>query len=138
MCRYFTDRTGIPTICLRPPGVFDRETYDFIISNRQANPDFEWNPFWEYGAFLDVRDAAEAARCALNCPNPGHITLLLCANDISSAHRTSQEMAQSLLPEVDWRGDRAYEREPYLALINAQLAKKVLQWVPHHKWRPLN
>ncbi|MEH1859363.1 MAG: NAD(P)-dependent oxidoreductase [Nostoc sp.] len=135
MCRYFTDSTGIPTICLRPPGVFDEETYDFIISNRQANPDFEWNPFWEYGAFLDVRDAAQAARYALYCPNPGHVTLLLCADDISSAHRTSQEMAQSLLPEVDWRGGDEYEHEPYKALINTQLAKEILQWVPRYKWR---
>jgi UDP-glucose 4-epimerase len=121
---------------LRPPGVFDEETYDFIISNRQANPDFEWNPFWEYGAFLDVRDAAEAARCALHCPNPGHVTLLLCADDISSAYRTSQEMTQFLLPEVDWHGGYEYEREPYKALINTQLAKEVLQWIPRYRWRP--
>ena len=136
MCEYFTDSTDIPTICLRPPGVFDEDTYDFIISNRQANPNFEWNPFWEYGAFLDVRDTAEAARSALYCPNPGHVTLLLCADDISSAHRTSQEMAQSLLPEVDWRGGDEYEHEPYKALINTQLAKEILQWVPRYKWRP--
>ncbi|OYD88373.1 NAD-dependent dehydratase [Nostoc sp. 'Peltigera membranacea cyanobiont' 213] len=136
MCRYFTNSTGISTICLRPPGVFDEETYDFIISNRQANPDFEWNPFWEYGAFLDVRDAAEAAQYALHCPNPGHVTLLLCADDISSAYRTSQEMAQSLLPEIDWRGGDEYEHEPYKALINTQLAKEVLQWIPRYKWRP--
>ncbi len=135
MCQYFTANTGIPTICLRPPGVFDEDTYNFIISNRQANPDFEWNPFWEYGAFLDVRDAAEAARCALYCPNPGHVTLLLCADDISSAHRTSQEMARSLLPEVDWRGRNEYNIKPYTALINTQQAKQVLQWVPQHRWR---
>lgn len=60
MCQFFTNSTGIPTICLRPPGVFDAETYDFIISNRRSNPDFEWDPFWEYGAFLDIRDAADA------------------------------------------------------------------------------
>ncbi|MEH2048380.1 NAD-dependent epimerase/dehydratase family protein [Nostoc sp.] len=136
MCRYFTNSTGIPTICLRPPGVFDEDTYNFIIYNRQANPDFEWNPFWEYGAFLDVRDAAEATRSALYCSNPGHVTLLLCADDISSANRTSQEMAQSLLPEVDWRGGNEYEHEPYKALINTKLAKEVLQWVPRYKWRP--
>lgn len=79
--------------------------------------------------------AAEAARSALHCPNPGHITLLLCADDISSAHRTSQEMAQSLLSEVDWRGGDEYENEPYKALINTQLAKEVLKWVPRYKWR---
>ncbi len=63
------------------------------------------------------------------------MTLLLCADDISSAHRPSQEMAQSLLPGVEWRGGQEYEHEPYKALINTQLAKEMLQWVPRHRWR---
>lgn len=135
MCQFFTNSTGIPTICLRPPGVFDGETYDFIISNRRANPEFEWNPFWEYGAFLDVRDAAEAAKCALECPDPGHATLLLNADDISSASRTSREMAQSLHSDVEWRGGQEYEDQPYKALVDTKLAKEVLQWSPRYKWR---
>jgi UDP-glucose 4-epimerase len=135
MCRFFTDSTGIPTICLRPPGVFDTDTYDFIISNRRANPDFEWKPFWEYGAFLDVRDAAEAAKCAVECPNPGHVNLLLCADDISSASRTSREMAQSIHPDVEWRGGQEYDHQPYKALIETQRAKEVLHWIPRYKWR---
>ncbi|PIG93549.1 NAD(P)-dependent oxidoreductase [Gloeocapsopsis sp. IPPAS B-1203] len=136
MCRFWRDSTGIPTICLRPPGVFDAATYDFIISNRNANPDFEWNPFWEYGAFLDVRDAAEAAKCALSCSFSGHVTLLLCADDISSASRTSREMAQSLHPDVEWRGGKEYDQQPYKALINTHRAKEVLNWIPRYKWRP--
>jgi UDP-glucose 4-epimerase len=135
MCQFFTNSTGIPTICLRPPGVFDGETYDFIISNRRANPEFEWNPFWEYGAFLDVRDVADAAKCALECPDPGHATLLLNADDISSASRTSREMAQSLHPDVEWRGGQEYEYQPYKALVDTKLAKEVLQWSPRYKWR---
>lgn len=138
MCRFFTNNTGISTICLRPPGVFDAETYEFIITNRRADPDFEWNPFWEYGAFLDVRDAATAAKCASECPNPGHITLLLCADDISSASRTSREMAQSIHPNVEWRGGQEYEDQPYKALIETKLAKEVLHWIPRYKWRSDN
>ena len=135
MCQFFTNSTGIPTICLRPPGVFDAETYDFIISNRRASPDFEWEPFWEYGAFLDVRDAAEAAKCALECPDPDHVTVLLNADDISSASRTSQEMAQSIHPDVEWRGGQEYADQPYKALVDTKLAKEVLQWSPRYKWR---
>lgn len=135
MCQFFTNSTGIPTICLRPPGVFDAETYEFIISNRRANPSFEWDPFWEYGAFLDVRDAADAAKCALECPDPGHVTLLLNADDISSASRTSREMAQSLHLDVKWRGGQEYEDQPYKALVDAKLAKGLLQWSPRYKWR---
>ncbi|WP_347277704.1 NAD(P)-dependent oxidoreductase [Oculatella sp. FACHB-28] len=135
MCRFFTNSTGIPTICLRPSGVFDTGTYDFIISNRRTNPNFEWEPFWEYGAFLDVRDAADAARFALECPDPGHVTLLLNADDISSASRTSLEMAQSIHPNVEWRGGQEYEDQPYKALVDTKLAKEVLQWSPRYQWR---
>jgi UDP-glucose 4-epimerase len=135
MCQFFTNSTGVPTICLRPPGVFDAETYDFIVSNRQANPDFKWKPFWEYGAFLDVRDAAEAAKCALECPDPGHITVLLNADDISSASRTSQEMAQSIHPDVEWRGGQDYTDQPYKALVDTKLAIELLKWSPRYKWR---
>lgn len=135
MCEIWTTNTGIPTICLRPPGVFNAATYEFIISNRRANPEFEWNPFWEYGAFLDVRDAAEAAKCALSCYFSGHAALLLCADDISSASRTSREMAQSLHPDVEWRGGPEYEHQPYKALVTNRRAQKVLHWRPRHKWR---
>lgn len=136
MCKFWTDSTGISTICLRPPGVFNAATYDFIISNRHANPEFEWNPFWEYGAFLDVHDAAEAAKCALSCSFSGHVALLLCADDISSASRTSREMAQSLHPDVEWRGGQEYEQQPYKALVSTRRAQEVLNWIPRHKWRP--
>lgn len=135
MCRWFSFRSGIATICLRLPGVFDASTYDFIIAQRITDPAFEWTPFWQYGAFLDVRDAAEAALRALLCHDPGHIVLSLCADDISSATQTSRELVQLLCPRVPWRGGCEYEREPFKSLIDTRRAKTILNWSPRHQWR---
>ena len=143
MCKLFTHRTGITTICLRPPGVFDQGTYRAIRDARRADPQFEWTPYWEYGAFLDVRDVASAALCALERPVPRHAvrqgsrhtTLLLCAQDISSATKTSLELVQQIHPDVHWRGGEAYALEPFRALIDTTRAQEVLGWQPVYKWR---
>jgi UDP-glucose 4-epimerase len=136
MCRSFTEDTGIPTICLRPPGVFTEDTYAWIKGARAAKLEFEWSPFWEYGAFLDARDVASAVSCALRCSDPGHVVLLLCADDISSAQRTSRELARMILPDVPWRGGLEYEQDPFRALLNTQRARRILNWAPQYRWRP--
>jgi nucleoside-diphosphate-sugar epimerase len=136
MCRDFTRSTGISTICLRPPGVFNEAIYHQIREAREADPASEWEPIWEYGAFLDVRDAADAARCALSSPVSGHVTALLCAEDISSAEGTSRDLARRIHPQVPWRGGTVYEDEPYKALIDTRRAREILGWIPQHRWRP--
>jgi nucleoside-diphosphate-sugar epimerase len=135
MCRAFTEDTRIPTICLRPPGVFTEETYGRIREVRDAAPEFEWSPFWEYGAFIDVRDVATAVSCALHCPDPGHCTLLLCADDISSARLASRELAQMVMPSVPWCGGSEYEQDPFRALLDTHRARQLLGWSPQHRWR---
>lgn len=135
MCEWWTKNTGIPTICLRLPGVFEAETYEFIRDNRRANPELEWHPFWQFGAFLDGRDAAQAARCALECSFSGNDTFLLCADDISSAQKTSRELVEMLLPDVEWRGGPEFETEPFKALIDTRRAQEILGWKPQFQWR---
>jgi nucleoside-diphosphate-sugar epimerase len=134
MCAQFTFTTGIPTICLRPPGVTLPAWYAHVRARWAAEPTAEWTPIWEYGAFCDVRDVAAAAVCALTCPDPGHVTLLLCADDIASS-KPSREMAAARHPEVPWRGGAVYETDPFTALVDNRKAKAVLGWQPHYTWR---
>lgn len=47
-------------------------------------------------------------------------------------------MAQSIHPDVEWRGGQEYEDWTYKALVDTKLAKKVLQWSPRYKWRSDN
>lgn len=136
LCEAFTTATGITTVCLRPPGVFTPDTYRIIRQARADHPDIEWSPLWQYGAFLDARDLADAVGRAVRTALAGHHRLLLCADDISSAGLTSRELVSKLLPEVPWRGGTAYDTRPYRALLDCARARAVLDWAPQHRWRP--
>ena len=134
-CRLFTDRTGIPTISIRPPAVWTEEDIIWIKEEREKNAEFEWTPYWEYGCYIHVEDLARATLCALTCPDPGHIPLLVVADDLSSAELTSRELVQKLLPDIEWRGGVEYETDPYKTLVNNSRAKEVLGWAPQFHWR---
>lgn len=135
ICRLFTDRTGIPTVCIRPPAVWTDEDVTWIKKARAENAEFEWTPYWEYGCFIHVEDLARATLCALTCPDPGHVPLLVVADDVSSAALTSRELVQKILPDIEWRGGAIYTAEPYKALVDNSRAKAVLGWAPQFHWR---
>ncbi len=134
-CRLFTRRTGIPTICIRPPAVWTDEAIKWVKEEREKDAEFEWTPYWEYGCYIHVEDLARATLCALTCPDPGHIPLLVVADDISSANLTSRELLQKLLPDIEWRGGDEYEADPYKGLVDNSRAKEVLEWAPKFHWR---
>jgi UDP-glucose 4-epimerase len=71
----------------------------------RSEPNSEWEPFWEYGAFVDVRDVATAVERTLTVLLAGHHRALLCASDIS-ATAPSFDLAARLAPDVPIR-DRA-------------------------------
>ena len=128
LCRCFTLATGITTICLRPPWVCDAERKTREREKRAANPAAAWLPFWEYGAWIDVRDLADAVLAALHCPDPGHITALVIADDMA-ADEPAHAMATRLLPGVPWRGplDAA-------VLVRNDVARSALGWRPTRRW----
>ena len=133
MCRHWSEKTGIATICLRPPAVWMPDTRARIVEWRTQQPEKEWTR-WEYGAFCDVRDVAAAAVLSLTCPDPGHVTLLLCADDINS-DTPSRELAQRIHPTVPWRGGAEYAADPFRALVDAGRAKQILGWQPQYRWK---
>lgn len=135
LCERLTASTGIATVCLRPPAVWDDGMYARIDAARAADPAFEWSPYWEYGAFLDVRDCASACARALRCEDPGHVRLLLCAPDVSSAGASSLELAGRLLPDVPIRDPAYFREDPYRALVDTRRAGRLLDWTPLHAWR---
>jgi UDP-glucose 4-epimerase len=135
LCRAFTQASGIATVCLRPPGVFDNDLYAFIRQARQENPEFEWSPFWEYGAFIDARDLAGAVTCALTADLDGHHRLLVCAQDISSAHDDSLTLAVRLTPDVPVVSPERYAVHPFAALVDSTAAQTRLGWTPRFSWR---
>lgn len=132
LCQKFTEDTHITTICLRPPGIFTADTYRFIKAKRLENPDFEWSPYWEYGAFIDARDVADAILSSIKTPVSGHHRLIICADDISSADLDSFSLVQKIMPEVEWRGGEDYG---FKSLLDSSEAKRVIGFKPIYTWR---
>jgi nucleoside-diphosphate-sugar epimerase len=133
LCAGFTARTGVPTVSLRPAWVWDPGTYQRVEGRWRADPASEWTPFWELGAFVDVRDVAAAVELALAVPLSGHHRALLCAADIA-ATRPALDMAARLAPSVPVRERAPYARDPWRALVDCSAAARLLGWRPRYTW----
>jgi nucleoside-diphosphate-sugar epimerase len=133
LCAGFTARTGIPSVSLRPVWVWPPDQYAQIAAQWQADPESEWQPFWESGGFVDVRDVATATERALTVSLTGHHRALLCAADIA-ATRPSLEMAARLAPAVPVTDAARYAADPRRALFDCSVASAVLGWQPRYRW----
>jgi UDP-glucose 4-epimerase len=130
----FTARTGVPTLALRPVAVWGPEKYVLAQTERGADPRSEGLPYWEYGAFVDVRDVAAAVEQALAVQLRGHRRALLCAADISASAPTL-EMVARLAPSVPVRLRERYTADPWRALFDCSAAEAVLAWRPRYGGR---
>jgi len=133
LCEAFTARTAIVTVCLRPVAVWDEAQYRRVRDRWRAQPASEWEPFWEYGAFVDVRDVAAAVQPALTAPLAGHHRALLCAPGIAGT-APSLELAARLAPHVPVTSPGRYRADPWAALIDCSAATTTLGWQPAHHW----
>ena len=133
LCAGHTARTGTPTVSLRPVHVWTADWYQQVETRWRAEPSLEWEPFWEYGAFVDVRDVATAVERAVTVPLTGHHRALLCAADIA-ASRPSLDQAARIAPDVVVTGRARYQADPWRALVDCSVAESVLGWRPAHRW----
>lgn len=133
LCASFTARTGTATVSLRPVWVWHPGMYQLIEARWRAEPFSEWEPYWEYGAFVDVRDVAAAVGQALTVPLTGHHRLLLSAADIA-ATEPSLAIATRLAPAVPVNDPAVFRNEPWRALVDCSAAARVLGWRPARTW----
>ena len=133
LCAGFTARTGIASVSLRPVWVWDLGRYQRIETRWRSEPRSEWEPFWEYGAFVDARDVASAVEKALTVPLAGHHRALLCAADIS-ATAPSLDLAARLAPSVPFTKLAPYRADPWQALFDCSVAEATLGWRPSYRW----
>ena len=134
-CRLSSDDQACSVVSLRPPGVWTPDTYAEIESERRRRPAYEWDPYWEYGAFIDVRDLARARLSALTCHSDGYCCLLVSSSDITTSGRTSRDMAQSIHPGLEWRGGIEYEVHQYRTLLDIEPTRRILGWYPEYTWQ---
>jgi UDP-glucose 4-epimerase len=133
LCEGFTMRTGIATVSLRPVAVWDEAHYSETRERWRVQPRSEWEPFWEYGAFVDVRDVAAAVGQALTTPLDGHHRALLCAPDIAGT-APSLELAARLAPRVPVTDPARYRTDPRAALIDCSAAATTFGWRATRRW----
>jgi nucleoside-diphosphate-sugar epimerase len=133
LCAAFTARTGIISVSLRPVHVWDPGMYGRKQAQWRTDPSSEWEPFWEYGGFVDMRDVATAVQQALTVPLEGHHRIVLCAADIA-ATEPSLVIAARLAPSVPIRDRARYEQDPCRALFDCSAAERILGWHPVYTW----
>ncbi len=133
LCRAFTARTGIGSVSLRPVAVWEPDDYARIEAERRREPRFEWDPYWEYGAFVDIRDVVSAVVRALEVPLKGHHRMLLCAEEISGSAATLV-LTDRLAPSVPISDRQRFVDDPSRALVDCGVAREVLGWRPRYGW----
>lgn len=133
LCSGFTARTGIASLSLRPVRVWHPGQYQQTEARWRSEPRSEWEPFWEFGAFVDVRDVARAVELALTVPLTGHHRALLCAADVAATKPATDMLAQ-LAPDVTVNDPARYRADPWRALVDCSAAEAVLGWRPSRSW----
>jgi nucleoside-diphosphate-sugar epimerase len=136
LCKTWSERTGIPSISLRPPGIWFRETYDEIFRLRRERESYEWDPYWEYGAFIDIRDLFDVSILALESKQINtYESFLVSSMDISSSGRSSLELVEMLHPKIRWKDKKPYEEDEYRSILNCNRAMSYLNWKPKYSWK---
>ncbi len=136
LCRRFAESNQFMSlIALRPPGIWDEQTYEYISAERRSNPVFEYQPFWEYGAFIDVRDLCDLIYAMLVSENqPGYRMYHVSADDITTSGPHRIEWTQRLHPHVRWRSEIDKHADPFSTLLDNSKVKQAFTWRPRHNW----
>lgn len=134
ICRCFSEKHGIVTICLRPGFVATPEHYaHFGHGSQEQRAAWQKDEYWGY---VDRRDVCDAVVRALQVEGIQHDAFLLFADDTTIDLPTLQLVEQHY-PDTPWKQDRqAYVAgNPYRSVFDASRAKQVLGWYPRHSWR---
>jgi UDP-glucose 4-epimerase len=134
-CRYFSERYGMATICLRPVFVTNPER-NWRWSSADADRREEWmkKDYWSY---VDVRDVVDAAMRGLKVEGVTHDAFLLTADDTVMNKPTADLVARHF-PDTPWPKTSPKDYlagRPYRSLVDCSHAKEILGWSPQHSWR---
>ncbi|MBS3649458.1 NAD(P)-dependent oxidoreductase [Pseudaminobacter sp. 19-2017] len=117
---------GLSAVSLRLPWVQSPETFAAQIGPRSKTTDAV-RDLWSY---IDVRDAAEGFRLALDWPGESHLRAYLSAADTYLEEETASALERGL-PGVPL----LQPLDAFTGLISTRLAQEELGFVPRHSWR---
>ena len=134
ICRSFSERHGMITLCLRPTWVTQPSDYTqagFGTDGFLA----AWQP--DLWAYVDVRDVGDAVLRCLQLEGILHDCFLLAADD-TSAHIPTAELLARHFAGVPWPTidpPHYFGGNPFRSLVDCARAKARLGWQPQHSWR---
>jgi nucleoside-diphosphate-sugar epimerase len=126
LAEQITQWSGIPFVALRFSNIFEPHDYARV-------PGFWADPRgrrWNLWGYIDVRDAAEACRLALDAPVSGADSFIIAAAD-TVMDRPSRDLLAEVYPGVELTREIG-EFETLLAIDHA---REVLGYEPEHSWR---
>jgi UDP-glucose 4-epimerase len=124
MCRSYTRRGSLSTVCLRTCYVWDPSLGGL---DRINDPAGAYGMLWLY---VHATDAARAYRLACEAPDIENETLFIAAQDCFSSHPTG-ELLERFYPDVPVR----QELGTYSSLITGARARDVLGFEATASWR---
>lgn len=119
-------RGGLTAVSLRLPWVQSRDTFAAQIGPRRRTAEAV-RDLW---AYIDMRDAVEGFRLALDWQGEGHLRAYLAAADTYLEEETASALARHL-PGVPL----AQPLEAFAGLIGIGRARRELGFVPRRSWR---
>jgi nucleoside-diphosphate-sugar epimerase len=126
MCRSYSRRGGLSTICLRTCYVWSLDWRENAL-DVLANEERARRALWSY---IEARDAAVAYRLACEAAEITDETLFIVAADTVSVHPTPELLAR-FHPGAELRGPVG-ERA---SIVSGDRAREVLGFEPLHTWR---
>lgn len=112
--------------CLRLSNVMEDEDY-------KQFPDYQKNPnkrLWNLWSYIDVRDAAQSIRKAIETEFKGMDTFII-TNDDTVMDTSSEELVKEYYPNMKINGELTENQ----TLLSNEKAKRILGYQPKHSWR---
>lgn len=135
MARRMSATTGLTTLCIRPPAVYDDDAIARVRARRLEDAEAEWSPRWEFGAWIHADDLSRAFVSALSCDVRGdHAVAFTVAEDINSDRYSCKELVDRFHPGVEWRGGPDYDVDPRRSLVLSRRSLELLDWKPLRRW----
>jgi len=134
VCRSFSERHGLATVCLRPVWVAGPEDYRDAGFGTDTFLERWRDDLW---AYVDVRDVCDAVVRCLRVEGVLHDRFLLAAWDTSVRVETPVLVEQEL-PAVPWPTidpGTYFAVERHRSLVDCGRARTVLGWEACHTWR---
>ena len=124
--RSFADRCGMTTVFIRAPWIASPEELAEVARNNGR-------PIKEFGLYhyIDVRDAAEACRLAIEVTLAGSHALFVGSGE-SSVSIPLAELFPQLAPAIS---NRAAKLTGNCGAVSIECARKLLGWAPLRSWR---